>query len=103
MTTSRSRGRSMSTSRRLCSRGPRTEIRSGSPAGTTLGAGRAFGAADTALATRLAADFFPFAAGWTRVVAGFAAALAGIFSDGAAAAFAAPVDAAFVALFALGR
>src|SRR3954452_12383213 len=107
MTTRRSRGRSMSTSRRLCSRAPRTEIRSGSPAGTALGAGRTFGTADTALATAFGVAFFPLDAGCARFVAVFARALAdgsvGASTDAPVAAFLVPVAAALGARFAAGR
>src|SRR6478735_8035437 len=84
MTTSRSRGRSTSISRRLCSRAPRTEMMSGSPAGTAFGARAARGELDTVVATRGAAGFFPFAAG----CAPFVVARAGDFAVGFAGAFA---------------
>src|SRR6478672_2814441 len=100
----------MSTSRRLCSRAPRTEIRSGSPAGT-LGAGRAFEAADTALATGAVVAFFPLAAGCARLVADFAGALVGALAGALAGgvvgvpagAFALLVAADLVDRFAAGR
>src|SRR6478736_5771990 len=84
MTTSRSRGRSTSMSRRLCSRAPRTEMMSGSPAGTAFGTRGARGELGTAVATRDGVDFFPAAGLVARLVADFA----GAFAEGVTVAFA---------------
>src|SRR3954447_8366501 len=107
MTTRRARGRSIAPWRRSCSRAPRPEIGSPSPAGTALGAGRTFGTADTALATAFGVAFFPLDARCARFVAVFAGALAagsvGASTDAPVAAFFVPVAAALGARFAVGR
>src|SRR4051794_21810417 len=100
ITTSRSRGRSTSMSRRLCSRAPRTEMRSGSPAGTAFGARGARGELGTAVATVRGVAFFPF-------VPDFPERFTGAFAGGSTAragGLAAVVVVDFLAVFfAAGR